>query len=160
MCWDHFNGGIPSHFLLQDKDLPEISNAWGGIILPLLTWLLISRIEKRKIKFLKSEKTFFENYKDVIYGFIGALAFGIIFSLCFIWGYKDYNLKMILGLVAIATFYQIYRSEFILGLVLGMSYTFGVVLPLAFALIFSLIGFIVFKGITYLLKKYIQDKDG
>ena len=29
LLWDYFHGGVPSHHLLQNKDLPAFSNWWG-----------------------------------------------------------------------------------------------------------------------------------
>ena len=34
LLWDHFNGGVPSHHIMHQKDLPAISNWWGGLLLP------------------------------------------------------------------------------------------------------------------------------
>ncbi len=31
LTWQHFHGGVPSHHILQQKDLPEISNWWGAL---------------------------------------------------------------------------------------------------------------------------------
>ncbi|MFT4567067.1 MAG: hypothetical protein ACI9FN_002031 [Saprospiraceae bacterium] len=30
LIWDYFHGGVPSHYLLHDKDMPSIANWWGG----------------------------------------------------------------------------------------------------------------------------------
>ena len=50
LAWDHFHGGVPSHHILAREDLPEISNWWGGVLLPLLTWFLLYRVEKRLVR--------------------------------------------------------------------------------------------------------------
>ena len=47
LFWEHFNGGVTSHHLLHQEDLPSISNWWSGLLLPILTWFLLSRMEKR-----------------------------------------------------------------------------------------------------------------
>jgi hypothetical protein len=47
LLWGHFHGGVPAHHILNQKDLPEISNWWGGLLLPILTWFLFGRIETR-----------------------------------------------------------------------------------------------------------------
>ena len=47
LIWQYLNEGIPSHHLLQRADLPEISNWWGAILLPALSWGLLVRIKKR-----------------------------------------------------------------------------------------------------------------
>ena len=50
LIWNHFHGGVLSHHILHQEDLPTISNWWGGLILPLLTLLLTYRIQKRIIR--------------------------------------------------------------------------------------------------------------
>ena len=47
LLWQNFHGGVPSHHILNRADLPEISNWWGGLVLPILTWVLLRKIEKR-----------------------------------------------------------------------------------------------------------------
>jgi hypothetical protein len=51
LLWDYFNGGVPSHHILHQKDLPAISNWWNllliptfGAILPTLFILIIASI--------------------------------------------------------------------------------------------------------------------
>jgi hypothetical protein len=47
LTWNYYHGGIPSHHILADKTLPKISNLWGALLLPLLTWVLLYRAQKR-----------------------------------------------------------------------------------------------------------------
>ena len=47
LAWDYFHEGVPTHRILHRQDLPGISNWWGGIVLPLITWLLLYLIQKR-----------------------------------------------------------------------------------------------------------------
>ncbi len=75
LAWDYFHGGVPSHHILHRKDLPEFSNWWGGILLPLLTWFLLYRIQKR-INLAEIQPPFPVN---VIYGFLSALCLGFSF---------------------------------------------------------------------------------
>ncbi|TVR76333.1 MAG: hypothetical protein EA409_13645 [Saprospirales bacterium] len=50
LLWDHFHGGVQSHHILDQEELPAISNWWGGLLLPVLSWILLGRIEKRLSK--------------------------------------------------------------------------------------------------------------
>ena len=50
LAWNHYHGGVPSHHILHREDLPAISNWWGGLLLPLLTWFLLYRIQKRLMR--------------------------------------------------------------------------------------------------------------
>lgn len=153
LIWDHFNGGVPSHHLLHRKDLPQLSNWWSGLIIPALTLLLTYRIEKRLMHNNKDNK----NLLDALYPFLSALLYGVLISLFFLLGYSKitgylFNLIILLGL-----FFPIYRSEYLLGLVIGITPTFGAVLSTIAGIIFVIIGLILYlfvrKGILFLFRK-------
>ena len=144
LAWDHFHGGVPSHHILAREDLPEISNWWGGVLLPLLTWFLLYRIEKRLIRNRVEKSKVLKFPNSSIYGFIGALFFGIVLSAFFTLGYTDIPGYMLMGLFLLALFVQIYRAECILGFVIGMTFTFGAVLPTIVGCILALIGVMLY----------------
>jgi hypothetical protein len=50
---------------------------------------------------------------------------------------------MVPGLLLLALFLPIYRAQYILGFILGMTYTFGAILPLAFAVVVGLVAFVI-----------------
>jgi hypothetical protein len=50
-----------------------------------------------------------------------------------------------MGILLIALFYPIYRAECLLGFVLGMTFTFGAVLPTGIGSILASIGFLTFN---------------
>jgi len=141
LAWNNFHGGIPKHHILARKDLPEISNIWGGILLPVLTWFLLYRIQQRvfKEKHRRTESADFP--LSILYGFAAALLFGVMLSAFFSFNYADIPGYMLLGALILSVFIPLYRSEYILGFVLGMTYTFGAVLP---TLIGSILAFIAF----------------
>ena len=47
LVWQHSQGGVPSHSFLARNDMPLISNWWGALILPVLTWFLTGRMGQR-----------------------------------------------------------------------------------------------------------------
>jgi hypothetical protein len=47
LVWRHFHGGMPSHHFLDRADMPAISNGWGGLLLPWMTWFLLGRVQRR-----------------------------------------------------------------------------------------------------------------
>ncbi len=49
------------------------------------------------------------------------------------------------GLLLLALFLPIYKSEYFLGFVLGMSYTFGALLPTGFSAIVALIAVVIYN---------------
>ncbi|WP_299009750.1 hypothetical protein [uncultured Shewanella sp.] len=149
LLWQHSNGGVPSHHLLHRSDLPAISNWWGGILLPVLSWLLIGMTHKRE------EGSYPLSVK---LGFIGGLLYGIVLSVSFVNGLEQVASLMAPSLLVIALFLPIYHSEYYLGFVIGMSTTFGVVLPIGFALVVVILAYIIYKFIrpipSYLVEKF------
>ena len=129
LAWSYFHGGVPSHHLLADKDLPSVSNWWGGLIVPLLTWLLLYRLHQR---ILHSQQQLMQPLlyqRQIVYGFVGALLFGILISILFTIAYTDLAGYLLLTIFFLAFFFPLYRAECLLGFVLGMTFTFGGVLP-------------------------------
>lgn len=140
LFWSHFNGGVPSHHVLNRKDLPEISNWWGGFSIPILTWFLLYRVQQR----LGNRVNDSEFPPAILYAFAGALCFGILLSVFFTAGFGDIPFYMMVGLLILSLFFPVYRAECFLGLVLGMTYTFGGVLPIGIVSILTSIGAILY----------------
>ena len=152
LSWNHYHGGVPSHHILARADLPKISNWWSGILLPLLTWFLLYRIQKRIV--LNDDKSLKSN---IFYGFLGALFFGILLSMSFTLGlqFEDY---MMLSIFPLALFLPIYRSEYLLGFVFGMTFTFGAVLPTGVGSLLALVAAVLYlfvrRGVLYLANRF------
>ena len=144
LAWNHFHGGVPSHHILAREDLPEISNWWGGILLPVLTWFLLFRLQRRVFGNRAGESKVSKFPVYSIYGFIGALFFGIVLSAFFTFDYTDIPGYMLMGLFLLALFVPIYRAECILGFVIGMTFTFGAVLPTIVGCILAFIGVVLY----------------
>lgn len=154
LIWAYYHGGVISHHILDRKDLPAISNWWGGLLLPVLTWLLLfrirTRIKKQNLKKTGSEKSM----PNILFGFTGALLFGIALAVSFTFGYStDYLIYVLMVLVFIV---PVFRAEYILGFVIGMVFTFGAILPTAFAVIVAIISAIVYTLIHPLLMRIIK----
>lgn len=154
LAWNHYHGGMPSHNILAREDMPSISNWWGGVLLPLLTWFLLYRIQRR----IKSpdEKSDAKLPLNVVYGFAGALLFGVLLSTFYTLGYADIPGLMVNSIFIIALFFPIYRAECLLGFVIGMTFTFGAVLPTGIGSIFALIGAVLYLLVRPLLLKFID----
>ena len=160
LLWDYFHGGVPSHHLLQNKDLPSFSNWWGSILLPLLTWFLLYRSQVRLAKEGSSSAL---QSSFVVY-FVGALLFGMVLSVFFTLGNQEVPFYMLIGLLLLGFFLPLYRAECLLGFVIGMTFTFGGVLPILIGTILVLLcsllylvlrpmALFVFSKITNLLHK-------
>ena len=146
LAWDYFHEGVPTHHILQREDLPGISNWWGGILLPLLTWFLLYLIQKRMNEDDKSNIN--SNSIHYVYRFLGAFLFGILLSFFFTIG-SDIPSYMMIGVIPLSFFIPLYRAEYLLGYVLGMTYTFGPILPIVVVVILTVIFIISYKFIRY-----------
>lgn len=147
LAWNYTHGGVPSHHILADETLPQISNWWGGAVLPLLAWFLLYRIQKR-IFSNNEDKEIGKKITNAVLGFASALIFGILLSVFFRLGHNNISGNMMLSIFPLALFVPLYRSEYLLGFVIGMTYTFGAVLPTG-------IGFILI-AITAIIHLYIR----
>lgn len=127
LIWDYFHGGVPSHHLLAREEMPAFSNWWGGILIPVLTWLLTGRIQKR---LLNGSNKLTEVPQNVWLPFLAALLFGVLLSISFTLNVSDLSGYMMLSVFVLALFFPLYRSEYLLGFVLGLIYSFGGVLPI------------------------------
>ena len=56
LVWEHFNGGVQTHYFLQDDTLPGISNYWGLLVGAILTWVTLYRIQFRVKQLPEIEK--------------------------------------------------------------------------------------------------------
>ena len=153
LIWDYLHEGVPTHHVLHREDLPGISNWWGGIAVPLFTWFLLNRIAKR----VNNNKTADTNkLNNPISGFWGALLFGIILSFFFTIG-SNIPGYMMIGVMLISFFIPLYKAEFLLGFIIGMTYTFGGILPIGIGILLMIIFTITYKfvrtGMLYLVSK-------
>jgi hypothetical protein len=129
LLWEHFNGGVRSHHLLNRSDMPAISNWWGVLLLPALTWLLTGRIQRRIALHADRKEAAVKLPGSVVTGFVGSLLFGILLSVAFTNNYETTSAFLFGGLLVLAVLLPAYRAECVLGFVLGMTFTFGAVLP-------------------------------
>ncbi|TGE28213.1 hypothetical protein [Hymenobacter metallicola] len=142
LAWSHTHGGVPSHHFLARPDMPAVSNWWGALLLPGLTWFLLSRVRKQAFGNEADAQAPQPLWRALI-GFVGALSFGVLISVLFTAGQSDMAGNMMLGLFAFAFFVPIYRPECLLGFVLGMTSTFGAVLPTIVGTVLGLIGLVL-----------------
>jgi uncharacterized protein YacL len=153
LIWDYFHDGVPSHHILDQKNLPAISNWWSAILLPILTWILLGKIKSRIENQTKIDSQYKSAITRVLVRFSIGLVFGIILSVSFINNYKPFLDNVLYLLLILSFIVPIFFSEFILGFVLGMTYTFGAILPTAFILIMAAIGFVIYRFIRPLIMK-------
>jgi hypothetical protein len=130
LSWEYVNGGVVAHNILNRSDMPAISNWWGILLLPALAWFLTGRSQAR-IEPQASGNVALANFPlSVVVGFAGALLFGIGLAISFTFNYEDIAALFLFGMLLLAIILPVYRAECVLGFVLGMTFTFGAVLPL------------------------------
>ena len=158
LLWNYYHDGVPSHHILANKELPAISNWWGGILLPLLTWFLLYRIQIRIGFQNKGNSIFDRNLKRAFYGFAFSLLFGILLSAFFTLGYPDICAFMFLLLFPVGLIFPIYRAECLLGFVIGMTFTFGAVLPTVIGSLWVLVGALLYlylrAGVLFVFSRF------
>lgn len=150
--WQYFNGGVPAHHFLQRADMPAISNWWGLLIIPLLGWITLAKIQRR-----------IATSNNKLYSlllFMAGLLFGIAIAFSFLHNYQPFLDNVPYVLLALGLLLPIFWSEFILSFVLAMLYTFGPVLPTIFVLVIAGIGWVLFKLSRLVLQKILKRNQG
>lgn len=147
LIWQHFHGGVPSHSFMARKDMPSISNWWGALLLPLLTYFSLYRVQKRLAKVEENSVIPTKQIQSTVLLFLLGLTYTGLMSYCFATDKSAINGVLFQGLFLLAALLPIYRAEFLLGFVIGMTYTFGAILP-------TFIGS-VFVGISYIMHKLV-----
>lgn len=122
LAWEYFHGGIVSHHFLNRADMPAVSNLWGALLLPALSWVL-SGIALRPL----AERA--PSGARLAIGFFGPLLFAAALAASFVAGKQDISSLLLQAMLLLALVFRVYRAECVLGFILGMTVTFGAVLP-------------------------------
>jgi len=148
LAWDYFHGGVPTHHIYILENKPGISNWWGAISMPLLTWIVVYRVQYRVYRMgsNNSESDTKPKMTRAFYGFLGALLFGIIFSYNYMNG-PDIKGYLMLVLLITSFFTPLYKSEYMLGFVVGMTSKLGPILPIGIALLLMTVFAVTYKYI-------------
>lgn len=148
LIWQHFTDGVPSHHLFQSADYPAMSNWWGALILPTLSWLLLGRINNRILLQSNDESQGYPS--GIIIGFVCALLYGTLISVFFAHGRADISGLMSIGILIIALFLKVYREEYVLGYIISMSIVFGAVIPTIFGPLFAIISALLYHIVHFI----------
>jgi hypothetical protein len=120
--WEQLHGGIASHHLLNDPTMPAIWNGWGLVVLPVLAWIASRRA-------FRHAGAAWRVHGPFVLRLLCALLAGLALSVAFSFGREDLAGFVLIGLLVSALLVRAYRVEYLLGFVLGMSFTFGAMLP-------------------------------
>lgn len=157
LFWEHFHGGVASHHILQQQNLPVISNWWSGLLLPVLTWFLIGRTEKRIGNQASQGQQINKLHNKALLLFITGLGLGVLIATSFTNEYSVFLDNVPYIILVLSLIIPIFYAEFILGFILGMTYTFGAILPTVFILLLAIFGILTYRfirpGIIMLIMK-------
>ena len=117
-------GGVRVHYPLMRDDLPALSNWWGLILLPSMAWVFYSAMPKDD-----SSAAWFGLNRTVLYRLGGAFLYGGAMGAAFELGLGEMPAYMMLALLVMGIAYPLYRAEIVLGLIMGMTYSFGSIIP-------------------------------
>ncbi|MFN8714956.1 MAG: hypothetical protein ACK5Z2_19060 [Bacteroidota bacterium] len=154
MIWQHYHDGVPGHNLLARKDLPFISNWWGAVVLPVFALFMLYRINKR----IPAGNNFVETkvLKPIFRAFIFSLIYALLIVGFYSAGISILSRSLFLLIFLIALFAPIYRAEYYLGFVLGLSFAFGGVLPVIIGFVLVTAGFVLHKFVRRLILKIAE----
>ncbi|HTV75204.1 MAG TPA: hypothetical protein VME66_16040 [Candidatus Acidoferrales bacterium] len=129
LAWQATHGGVVSHHLLDRRDLPAFSNWWGLAIIPLTGGFAAWSVRRRDAVDRNA-------LRSAMAAAFCALLAGVALSVAFIVDEGgNAPLFVLLSALACGFIWPTYRGEYIFGFVVGMSFTFGLVLPAIIALI-------------------------
>lgn len=158
LAGEAINGGVVTHHLMASADMPGISNWWGLVTLPVLAWLLFPASESGSEKESENEivepsKGWFGFSKAVWKRFAAAIAYGGIMAVGFELGYDQVTGNMLMILFPVGIFYPLYRGELVVGFVMGMTYTFGGIIPIGAAAIVGLASLMLHWVARFVMRK-------
>ena len=138
LVFEHFTGGVQSHHLLNRPNLPAISNWLGLVTLPLLGVALALRVRTHP-----SPARWAGLPLPVITALAGAFLYGAVLATSFELGASSITSIAFIGLFFCALALPVYRAEYVMGFVMGMTITFGGVLPVLVASILAVLSIVV-----------------
>ncbi len=162
LIWEQANGGVVSHHFLAMSEMPAISNWWGLLLLPVLAWFLAGSIQKRIDVQSNGKNSKSKGLTRIVVVGLGALIFGLLLSYFFTTGNENGSATLFFGMLALALILPIFRAEYLLGFILGMTFTFGAVLPTFIgaivATLSALVHLLIIPGLIRLWKWFTQKK--
>lgn len=143
ILWEYFNGGVATHYPGADSSNLGLSNWWGLVTIPMLTWVALGLIEKRTAKEARDREAS-NNITLERNHFVAGLVFGLTAALLWELGQQEYLPYVMLSPWVLSLFLRIYLPETTMGFVLAMMATFGAVLPIVFSVVIQPIGFVIY----------------
>ncbi len=132
--WQHTHGGVPAHSFMARDDMPKMSNWWGALTIPLLAVVLTGLLQRRLEKLRADPVAADRALRHATFAFVGALLYALAMAVSFsIDRESPIIATLFFALPAVAVLLPIFRPEYLLGFVLGLTYVLGPVIPLVVA---------------------------
>ena len=147
--WEWTHGGIVSHHLLANPDLPALWNGWGLLLLPAIAWIASARLVRHSGRGWRL-------HRSALLRLTGALMAGIALSIAFATGRADVAGALFPAIVVSGIALRAYRAEYLLGFVLGMAYTFGGVLPTLIGGVIALLSAAMWLGVWPVVRRVVR----
>lgn len=137
ITFEHFNGGVKTHHFLARGDFPGFSNWFGLAVLPLVAIVLAVRVRS-----MPRTTGLIGIPYSIVVPLTGSLLYGAMFAASFHLGASQVSWVALVGLFLCALAFPVYRAEYIFGFVVGMTLTFGSVIPLLLSLVLAALSFV------------------
>lgn len=154
LAWEHAQGGVLSHNILNRSDLPAISNLWGVLVIPALAWFAIGQAQRRMVTATERGSSSRAAAREAAFGFFGALLYGALLAASFRLGFEQATSYIFLGAFVIGILLPVYRGVCLLGFVVGMAFVFGAVLPTVVGSIIAVFSALIHLLIRSMLRLY------
>jgi hypothetical protein len=161
LAWQYTHGGVPAHSFMARDDMPAISNWWGALLVPLVAWIATGLMQRRLRRSEGDAALANRALRQMIVAcgvaFAYAAAMGIIFLVD-----RDSPIlsSLFFALPVIGFVLPIFRPEYVLGFALGMTYTFGPVLPLVISSVLASISAVAVLLLRPLVRRVIRFRKG
>jgi hypothetical protein len=113
--------------------MPTISNWWGGLLLPIVAYLLTGRVQRRLLLRGADTARADATLRIAALAFVGAALYGAAMAIGFLTGHSNVSSFLFTALPLVGLLLPVFRAEYLLGFIVALSMVFGGVLPLIIA---------------------------
>lgn len=162
LVWQYTHDGVPGHRFLMRKDMPYFSNWWGAFVLPTLAWFLTGRLAARLQRIGDGAEAVPAAFRAALLAFGGALLYGALLAFAFETDHTEVSSTLFQSLPVLALLLPVFRAEYVLGYILGLTLTFGAVLPTIIASAVALMSLVlhltVRRGFIWMMARVVPDR--
>jgi hypothetical protein len=139
--------------------MPTISNWWGGLLLPIVAYVLTGRVQRRLQLFGTDAARADAALRIAAAAFVGAALYGAAMAVGFLTGYNDVSSFLFTALPLVGLMLPLFRAEYLLGFIAALSMVFGGVLPLIIATGVATMSFVlhatVRRGVRWVMARRV-----